>query len=84
LGKMKRVSQRLLMGATCVGGAWVLYLLSLGPVLRLTTDTRFEGAAETMYAPVLDRAAWPAVRWYLRAWGLYHSIADPPNLPRPK
>jgi hypothetical protein len=81
---MKRVCQKALMGAAWVGGVCVLYLLSLGPVLKLTTDTRFEAAADTLYAPVLDRAPWPAVRWYLRAWGLYHPIADPPNLPRPR
>jgi hypothetical protein len=72
------------MGAACVGGGFVLYLLSLGPVLRLTTDTRFEDTVDNLYAPLLDRATWPPVRWYLRAWGLDHPIGDRANLPRPK
>ena len=72
------------MAAVGVGGACLLYLLSLGPVLRLATDTRVESVVEDFYAPVLDRSGWPAVRWYLRVWGLYHPVADSPNLPRPK
>ena len=72
----------LLLPAGVVGGAFLLYFLSLGPVLRLASDTRFEGMADTFYAPVLDGAGLPPVRSYLRLWGVYHPIADSPDLPR--
>jgi hypothetical protein len=82
LGGMKRMPKLVLLLAGGVGGAFLFYFLSLGPVLRLATDTRFEGMVDSFYAPVLDRAGLPPVRSYLRLWGLYHPIADSPDLPR--
>jgi len=72
------------MIAVWTGGVCLLYFLSLGPVLKLTMDTRFEGVADGFYTPVLDRAPWPPVRCYLRLWGLYHPIADSTPLPKSK
>ncbi len=56
-----------------------MYFLSIGPVLKLTIDTRVEAMMDKFYSPLLDSSdtpAWPIVRRYLRLWGLYHPIED--------
>jgi len=84
---MKSMRAKVLKIAGCVLGAGLLYFLSVGPMLRLSVDTRFESFADRFYSPLLDSGdtvAWPVVRWYLRLWDLYHPISDSLPLPRPK
>jgi hypothetical protein len=66
-----------------VAGVLLIYFLSMGPVLRLLVDTRFEPMADKVYSPLLDSGfAWPVVRCYLQVWDLYHPIAD--SIPMPQ
>lgn len=84
---MNGTARKSLMVAGSVASAVFLYFLSMGPVLRVSMDTRFERVADWLYHPLLnsgDTPAWPVVRWYLRVWGLYHPIVDSTPLPRSK
>ncbi len=68
-------------------GILVLYALSVGPVLRISSGTRLDQVVDSFYQPVLElgnTAAWPVLRSYLRLWGVYHPVAEwalAPNLP---
>ena len=84
---MKRVTANSLIITGCVLGAGLLYFLSIGPLLKLATDTHVEAMADKFYSPLLDSGetpVWPIVRRYLRLWGLYHPIEDSTRLPKPK
>ena len=68
-------------------GILVLYALSVGPVLRISSGTRLDQVVDLFYQPVLElgnTAAWPVLRSYLRLWGVHHPVAEwalAPNLP---
>jgi hypothetical protein len=83
---MKHTPRRVFRVAGWVLATLVAYSLSIGPVLQLTVDTRFESAADAFYQPLFafgDTRAWPLLREYLRIWGAYHQIEDSTPIPRP-
>jgi hypothetical protein len=84
---MKRLAFRFAIfigGSACV---LTLYFLSMGPVIRVSVNTRFEPLADRFYAPLLDfgdPCAGPLVRSYLKVWNLYHPMVDSTLLPSAK